>query len=68
MPIYGDDLDRVPKSKHFKPGEHLYYFSEKGLLKWMEVYGFEVMEKNTFEKLAGRNRIYSYAFRKKEGE
>lgn len=64
MPIYGEDLDRVPQSKHFKPGEHLYYFSDKGLKDWMAYHGFDFLEKSTHEKLAGRNRIYQYVFRR----
>jgi len=33
MPIYEDMAD-VLQSKHYKPGEHLHYFTQEGFLRW----------------------------------
>lgn len=63
IPIF-DDLSKVKRSKHYKPGEHIYYFTEKGFIDWMAQYGFEILEKNAYEILAGREGIGSYAFQK----
>lgn len=60
-PIY-PDLGRVRESKHYKPGEHLLYFTEAGFVGWMAHYGFELRERATFESDAGRDSIGSFAF------
>lgn len=57
-------LDKVRRSKHFKPGEHLFYWTEGGFVDWMKLYGFELIEKNSFETEAGREQIGSFVFRR----
>lgn len=52
------------QSKHFKPAEHLWYFSIPGLIQWCEDQGFQVMEVNHAETELGREGITSFAFKR----
>jgi hypothetical protein len=61
LPIF-DDLSKVRESKHYKPGEHLYYWTAKGFVDWMAEYRFRLLETSTFESDAGRESIRSFAF------
>lgn len=63
MPIYKDQADCLA-SKHYKPGEHLWYWTLDGLIAWMARQGFEVMEINHAESELGREGITSFAFRR----
>jgi len=63
MPIYGD-LDDLLASKHYKPGEHLWYWTDAGLVSWFEGHGFELVADDDFETRLGREGIGSYAFRR----
>lgn len=57
-------LGAVRESKHYRPGEHLYYFTEDGFVAWMGRHGFLMAERQDFEIAAGRESIYSFAFRR----
>lgn len=61
IPIFGN-LSTIRRSKHYRPGEHLYYFTEEGLINWLGKYGFVLLERNDYETQAGREDIISYAF------
>lgn len=61
LPIF-DDLNKVRESKHYKPGEHLYYWTEQGFINWMAEYRFRLLESSRFESNAGRENIGSFAF------
>lgn len=61
VPIF-DDLARVRESKHFKPGEHLYYWTRSGFVSWMALYGFRLLEESFHEVEAGRESIGAFAF------
>jgi len=63
MPIM-QSLDRIRESKHYRPGEHLYYWTEQGLVEWMAWHGFALLEASSFESEAGRESIRSFAFRR----
>lgn len=63
IPIFAD-LARIRESRHYRPGEHLYYFTEDGLIGWLAGYGFELIERQDFETRAGRDSILSYAFKR----
>lgn len=63
LPIF-EDLKRVRESKHYRPGEHLYYFTEAGFASWMARHGFRLLETDDFETRAGREAILSFAFRR----
>lgn len=64
IPVF-HDLMRVRESKHYRPGEHLYYWTDEGFIWWMDRHGFDFLERQDFEVQAGRESIYSYAFRKR---
>lgn len=63
MPIYKDQADCL-KSKHFKPGEHIWYWTLEGFVSWMDRQGFELREINHAESELGREGITSFAFRR----
>lgn len=59
--FYG--LGSIRASKHYRPGEHLYYWTEEGFLDWMDLHGFRLLDETQFfEMEAGRESIYSFAF------
>jgi hypothetical protein len=63
-----DDITKVRESKHYKPGEHLYYFTEDGLKLYMDAAGFRCLEVNDDEVKAGRTDIKTFVFkRRKQG-
>jgi len=61
MPIYRD-RDHVLRSKHFKPGEHLWYWTRAGLIRWARGLGYECLEVNDLESRAGREDIETFVF------
>lgn len=63
IPIFSG-LEDVKASKHYRPGEHLWYFTDCGLVWVMNQFGFDVVEKNNMETQAGRESIMSYAFKR----
>jgi hypothetical protein len=63
IPIF-EDLKKIRESKHYRPNEHLYYFTEKGFINWLSWYGFKLLEVNQEETLAGREGITSFAFKR----
>lgn len=63
LPIF-TDLDAVRGSKHYKPGEHLYYWTEAGFVEWMAAYRFRLVERSDVETEAGREGVVSFAFRR----
>ena len=63
LPIF-TDLKTVRKSKHYKPNEHFYYWTEKGFVDWMAQWRFRLLERQTFETDAGRDSILSFAFKR----
>jgi hypothetical protein len=63
IPIF-DTFKNIEQHKHYKPREHLYYFTHDGLIKYFAEAKFILMETNTKETEAGRYSIGSYAFRK----
>jgi hypothetical protein len=57
-------LGAIRLSRHYRPGEHLQYYTEDGLVDWMEQHGFRVRERCDFEMQAGRESILSFAFQR----
>ena len=61
MPIF-KSLDDVRASKHYRPGEHLYYFTEDGFVDWMAAHGFRLLHCSDVETELGRDSIEQFAF------
>lgn len=64
IPIF-DDLDHVLRSKHFRPNEHYWYFTEQGFKEFAEGAGFCAVETSTIETALGRESIMSFALRRR---
>ena len=64
IPIFRQ-LNRIRQSRHYRPGEHLYYFTETGFIDWMAMYGFQLLDRQDYETRAGRDNILSFAFRRR---
>lgn len=67
LPIFGD-LTRIRKSKHYRPGEHLYYWTERGFVDWMRMHKFELIECSDFETAIGREQILTFVFERRVQE
>lgn len=63
LPIF-EDITRVRESKHYRPNEHFYYWTDDGFVDWMKLYGFHLLERSDFETQSGREDIGSFAFRR----
>lgn len=61
LPIFAD-LTKIRDSRHYRPGEHLYYWTEQGFVDWMVRHRFALIERQDFEIAAGRDSILSFAF------
>lgn len=61
IPVF-DDLTRIRESKHYRPGEHLHYWTRSGFIAWLLRLGFYLIEVNDHETVAGRDGIASFAF------
>ena len=64
MPIF-ENCDHVLRSKHYRKDEHYWYFTERGLVRWFDEQGFELIERSTMEQDFGRENIMTYAFRRR---
>jgi hypothetical protein len=60
-PIY-ENAEVVLRSRHFKPREHLWYFTEWGLIGWLKEQGWELLERSRLEERFGRDSVGSYVF------
>jgi hypothetical protein len=65
IPIF-TDLDHIKRSKHYRPNEHLWYFTREGLVKWMHGHGFGLAEENRMETDLGREDIGTFVFHRTE--
>lgn len=63
LPVFAD-AEGVLKSRHFRPDEHIWYFTHDGLIRWFEQQGFTCIECNQTESSLGREEISSYAFKR----
>lgn len=62
-PIY-KDKDHILRSKHFRPDEHCWYFTDSGIANFMSNFGFTLLESSNIETRLGREDIKSYTFRR----
>lgn len=58
------NLEKIRQSKHYKPNEHLYYWTMDGFPDWMKCYRFRLRERNLQETEAGRESIMSFVFQR----
>jgi hypothetical protein len=65
IPIFDDEAHAL-RSKHFRPDEHFHYFTEAGLLLWLEKEGFSCREKNRMETELGREDIGTFVFERSQ--
>jgi len=65
LPVF-DDLDDVMRSRHYRPGEHIWYFTDKGIRRFMLGNGYACMESHNEESHAGRDGIRTYVFKRYE--
>lgn len=63
IPIFANG-DAILASHHYRPNEHIFYFTHDGLLRWFAEQGFTCVEHNTIESELGRSGIGSYAFKR----
>lgn len=61
VPVF-DDLRAIRASKHYRPGEHLFYWTAQGFINWVALHGFRLLEQSTHETDAGRDSIGAFAF------
>lgn len=63
LPVF-KSLSNIRASRHYRPGEHLYYFTPDGLVDWLRLYGFKLIARSNHEIEAGRDSIGAFAFRR----
>lgn len=63
LPIFSD-AEHCIHSRHYKPGEHIWYFTHGGIIQWCNDRGFELVSSTDVESRLGRDGIRSYAFRR----
>jgi hypothetical protein len=63
MPIYRDG-NHILRSKHFRKDEHCWYFTTRGLERFMAQLGFRCEDADNREQDAGREDITTFAFRR----
>lgn len=61
VPVFAS-LRNIRESKHYRPGEHLYYWTAQGFIEWAALYGFRLLERSDHEVAAGRDSIGAFAF------
>jgi hypothetical protein len=62
-PIY-DGVQSVLASKHYRPGEHFWYWTAEGMANFMAMFGFELVESNQMESDLGREDIGTFVFKR----
>ena len=63
IPIFKDG-ESVLKSRHYKPGEHIWYFTDSGIKWFMKEHGFKCIEQHDEETQLGRDGIMTYVFKR----
>jgi len=63
IPVFQNG-DSVTSSKHYRPGEHIWYWTHAGFINFMYHCGFKMVECNLEETKLGREDINSYAFKR----
>lgn len=64
IPIF-ENAEHCVKSKHFKRDEHIWYFTDRGIIAWFDAQGFDCVEINQMETDIGREGIGTYVFKRR---
>ena len=67
VPLFKDIKDIRP-SKHYRPGEHLYYFTFEGFVWWANSLRLSLLDYSDHETAAGRDSIGAFVFRKESSD
>lgn len=59
-----ENLFKIKQSKHYRPGEHLHYWTIEGLIRFFGLLGFACLEVTDKETRIGRESITSFCFLK----
>ena len=62
-PVYANDPEIAKLSRHYKPGEHVWYFTALGLVRLMDEIGYGCVHTSMVESDLGRDSIMSFVFR-----
>lgn len=65
LPIFSG-REHALRSKHFRPDEHYWYFTDAGIRLFFRRAGFRCVEVNRMEEDCGREDIGTYVFKRKE--
>lgn len=52
-------------SKHLKPNEHIWHFTEQGIVNFMNLFGFKLIDQGDGETMIGRESILSFCFKRR---
>ncbi len=63
LPIYEENVENLEAWKHFKPNEHLHYFTKKSLVALLNKYFFEEIKSGQPE-CPPRQDIWSFLFKR----
>ena len=63
LPIF-KNIFEIKKSKHYKPNEHISYFTSKGFANFLEKSGYDLIEMSSEEIKSGREEIYTFVAKK----
>jgi len=61
VPIFVDCY-HASRSKHFRPEEHWWYFTNDSIVSMMALHGFKLVSQSSMEQVIGREDINCYAF------
>ena len=67
IPIFRD-VTHARMSKHFRPDEHCWYFTEYGLKGVFSTLGFDCVEANVNEVQLGREDVMSFVFKRRAAD
>jgi len=65
IPIF-KNLAGILSSKHYKPDEHCWYFTENGFVTFMRFHGFAILYHSEEETMLGREDIHTFVFKRPE--
>ena len=64
LPIVPGDGPPRADWKHFRRDEHTWYWTRRGLIRWMAAQGFGCLDVSAMETLIGREDIETFVFRR----